>query len=182
MADRLLPDNVRDVDGEEDQRKGTVSVLNGVEPIIVVAPTIEEEAMTASRFLINLLEQGISPNEVGIFCRSNDQIARASKIAELADVRTISSLTGRNAEEAVLIGTMHLAKGLEFRAVLIVACDEGVLPLAARINDVADEFELDEVVATERQLLYVAATRARDHLFVSAVKPGSEFLEDLVQG
>lgn len=75
---------------------------------------------------------------------------------------------------------MHLAKGLEFRAVLIVACDEGVLPLAARIDDVADEFELDEVVATERQLLYVAATRARDHLFVSAVSPGSEFLEDLV--
>ncbi|MGR4844591.1 3'-5' exonuclease [Rhizobium sp. LARHSG275] len=181
MADRLLPDNVRDVDGEEDQRKGTVSVFNGVEPIIVVAPTIEDEAMTASRFLINLLEQGISPNEIGIFCRSNDQIARASKIAELADVRTTSSLAGRNAQEAVLIGTMHLAKGLEFRAVLIVACDEGVLPLAARINDVADEFELDEVVATERQLFYVAATRARDHLFVSALKPGSEFLEDLVQ-
>ncbi|MBY5698335.1 hypothetical protein, partial [Rhizobium leguminosarum] len=49
-----------------------------------------------------------------------------------------------------------------------------------RIDDVADEFELDEVVATERQLLYVAATRARDHLFVSAVTPGSEFLEDLI--
>ncbi|MDO3434518.1 3'-5' exonuclease [Rhizobium sp. CBN3] len=181
MADRLLPDNVRDVDGEEDQRKGTVSVFNGVEPVVVIAPTIEDEAEAAATFLRNLLEQGMKPNEIGIFCRSNDQIARASKIAALADVETVSSLTGRTPEEAVLIGTMHLAKGLEFRAVLIVACDEGVLPLAARINDVADEFELDEVVATERQLLYVAATRARDHLFVSAVKPGSEFLEDLVE-
>ncbi|WP_064706415.1 3'-5' exonuclease [Rhizobium bangladeshense] len=180
-ADRLLPDNVRDVDGEEDQRKGTVSVFNGVEPVVVIAPTIEDEAEAAATFLRNLLEQGMKPNEIGIFCRSNDQIARASKIAALADVETVSSLTGRTPEEAVLIGTMHLAKGLEFRAVLIVACDEGVLPLAARINDVADEFELDEVVATERQLLYVAATRARDHLFVSAVKPGSEFLEDLVR-
>ncbi|WP_327211722.1 3'-5' exonuclease [Rhizobium ruizarguesonis] len=180
MADRLLPDNVRDVDGEEDQRKGTVSVFDGVEPVIVIAPTVEEEAKAASTFLRILLEQGTSPNEIGIFCRSNDQIARASKIAELANVGTISSLTSRSSEEAVLIGTMHLAKGLEFRAVLIVACDEGVLPLAARIDDVADEFELDEVVATERQLLYVAATRARDHLFVSAVSPGSEFLEDLI--
>jgi superfamily I DNA/RNA helicase len=80
-------------------------------------------------------------------------------------------------DDAALIGTMHLAKGLEFRAVAIVACDEGVLPLAARIADVADEFELDEVIATERQLLYVAATRARDRLFVSGVEPGSEFLE-----
>jgi len=179
MADRLLPESVRDVDGEEDQRKGTVSVFDGVEPVIVVAPTTEEEATAASQFLRNLLEQGIPANEIGIFCRSNDQIARASKVAELAAVATVSSLAARGPEEALLIGTMHLAKGLEFRAVLIVACDEGVLPLAARINDVADEFELDEVVATERQLLYVAATRARDHLFISAVAPGSEFIEDL---
>lgn len=179
-ADRLLPDNVRDVDGDEDQRKGTVSVFDGVEPVVVIAPTFEEEVEAAAIFLRSLLEQGINPNEIGIFCRSNDQISRASKIAELAEVKTTSSLAGRGHGEAVLIGTMHLAKGLEFRAVLIVACDEGVLPLAARIDDVADEFELDEVVATERQLLYVAATRARDHLFVSAVGPGSEFLEDLV--
>ncbi|CUX29235.1 MULTISPECIES: 3'-5' exonuclease [Rhizobium/Agrobacterium group] len=180
MADRLLPESVRDVDGEEDQRKGTVSVFDGVEPVIVVAPTMDEEATAAAQFLRNLLEQGIRANEIGIFCRSNDQIARASKVAELAAVETVSSLVRRGTEEAVLIGTMHLAKGLEFRAVLIVACDEGVLPLATRIDEVADEFELDEVVATERQLLYVAATRARDHLFVSAVTPGSEFLEDLL--
>ena len=75
---------------------------------------------------------------------------------------------------------MHLAKGLEFRAVLAIACDEGVLPLAARVADVADEFELDEVIATERQLLYVAATRARDRLFVSGAAPGSGFLEDMI--
>jgi superfamily I DNA/RNA helicase len=54
------------------------------------------------------------------------------------------------------------------------------LPSAARIEDVADEFELDEVVATERQLLYVAVTRAREWLFVSAVRPGSEYLEDFM--
>jgi len=74
---------------------------------------------------------------------------------------------------------MHLAKGLEFRAVAVLACDEEVIPSAARIADVADEFELDEVIATERQLLYVAITRARDQAFVSGVTPGSEFLEDL---
>jgi superfamily I DNA/RNA helicase len=74
---------------------------------------------------------------------------------------------------------MHLAKGLEFRAVAVLACDEEVIPSAARIADVADEFELDEVMATERQLLYVAITRARDRVFVSGVTPGSEFLEDL---
>jgi superfamily I DNA/RNA helicase len=79
----------------------------------------------------------------------------------------------------VFLATMHLAKGLEFRAVVVMACDEGALPLDNRIADVADEFELDEVIATERQLLYVAATRARDRLFISGVEPASEFLDDL---
>jgi ATP-dependent exoDNAse (exonuclease V) beta subunit len=41
------------------------------------------------------------------------------------------------------------------------------------------EVELDEVYATERQLLYVAATRARDRLVISGVTPASEFLGDL---
>lgn len=45
----------------------------------------------------------------------------------------------------------------------------------------ADEAELTEIYKTERQLLYVACTRARDQLHVSAVQPESEFLQDLMQ-
>jgi ATP-dependent exoDNAse (exonuclease V) beta subunit len=39
--------------------------------------------------------------------------------------------------------------------------------------------DLEEVYETERHLLYVACTRARDRLLVAGVKPASEFLEDL---
>ena len=74
---------------------------------------------------------------------------------------------------------MHQSKGLEFRAVAVVACDDEVLPLQERIESVADEADLEDVYDTERHLLYVACTRARDHLMVSGVKPGSEFLRDL---
>ena len=74
---------------------------------------------------------------------------------------------------------MHLAKGLEFRAVAVVACDDEVLPLQLRIENVADEADLEDTYGTERHLLYVACTRARDHLLVTGVKPASEFLDDL---
>ena len=47
------------------------------------------------------------------------------------------------------------------------------------MSDVADELELDEVYATERQLLYVTATRACARVSISAVAPGSEFVSDL---
>ena len=79
----------------------------------------------------------------------------------------------------MVIMPMHLAKGLEFRAVVVAACDEDVLPHQARIESVTDESDLREVYDTERQLLYVACTRARDHLLVTAVSPGSEFLADM---
>ena len=81
-------------------------------------------------------------------------------------------------EGKVAVGSMHLAKGLEFRAVAVMACDDEVLPLQARIEDVADESDLEEVYNTERHLLYVACTRARDFLSVSGVEPASEFLDD----
>ncbi|HUX38935.1 MAG TPA: 3'-5' exonuclease [Rectinemataceae bacterium] len=77
------------------------------------------------------------------------------------------------------IGTMHLAKGLEFRAVVVITCDDEVLPLESRIEDAVDESDLEELFNTERHLFYVACTRARDWLLVTAVAPGSEFLGDL---
>ena len=77
---------------------------------------------------------------------------------------------------------MHLAKGLEFRVVAVMACDDEILPRQERIETVADDSELEEVYHTERHLLYVACTRARDHLIVSGVEPVSEFLADFGPG
>lgn len=180
-ADRLLPKKLRDVDGLEDDRAGTVSVFDGPDPELFIAATEEAEIAGAAEFLRQALSDGIRTAEIGIFVRSPNELGRARTAAAAAglDVRTF--VDGKAGEGAVLVGTMHLAKGLEFRVVAVMACDQGVLPLEERITDVADEFELDEVVATERQLLYVAATRARDRLWLSGVEPVSEFLEDLTQ-
>ena len=73
----------------------------------------------------------------------------------------------------------HLAKGLEFRAVAVMACDDEIIPLQARIETVADDADLEEVYNTELPLPYVACTRARDHLLVTSADPPSEFLDDL---
>ena len=68
---------------------------------------------------------------------------------------------------------------LRFRAVAVMACDDEVVPLQARIESVGDDADLQDVYDTERQLLYVACTRARDHLLVTSVEPASEFLDDM---
>lgn len=54
-----------------------------------------------------------------------------------------------------------------------------VPPPLERIGAVADEADLEEDYDTERQLLYVACTRARDRLMVSGIDPTSKFLDNL---
>ena len=60
-----------------------------------------------------------------------------------------------------------------------MACDDEVIPLQERIESIGDDADLQEVFDTERHLLYVACTRARDFLLVTSVQPASEFLDDL---
>ena len=70
---------------------------------------------------------------------------------------------------------MSLAKGMGLRAFVAIACDGGLLRLNERA---ADEAELDDIYETERRLLYVACTRAREHLLLTGVVPVSEYLAD----
>jgi superfamily I DNA/RNA helicase len=61
----------------------------------------------------------------------------------------------------------------------LVRSDDEIIPLQERIETVGDDADLKEVYDTERHLLYVACTRARDNLLVTSVGPASEFLDDL---
>ena len=132
------------------------------------------------QWISEAVAEGIKPSEIGLFVRTRDQLDRARAAVRVADQKVFElSERGDDPAGRVSIGTMHLAKGLEFKAVAVMACDDELLPLQARIESVADEVDLDDVYETERQLLYVACTRARDRLFVSGVQPASEFLNDL---
>ena len=183
QADRLLPPEMSDVDGNTDIRRGTVSAFNGREPTVAVLDTVEEEELTIAEWIEARTREGLPPEEIGVFVRSEAELARARAAIQAAGL-TASDLDGGAEGEAghAAVGTMHLAKGLEFRAVVVAACDDEVIPLQSRIEDVADTADLEDVYNTERHLLYVACTRARDHLLVTGVAPGSEFLDDLRVG
>ena len=180
QADRLLDSAISDVDGNLEERKGTVSVFNGPRPIIQVLDDEEVESVTVSEWLTARVSEGLQPGEISVFVRSMAQIKRA--VAAVKRSRLPYSILDEEVdaeEECMTVGTMHLAKGLEFRAMAVMACDSEVIPLQSRVESIADEADLEEVYNTERNLLYVACTRARDHLLVTGVKPASEFLDDL---
>lgn len=179
-ADRLLSGAIADVDGVEESRRGTVSVFNGPSPEISICDDEENEAATAAAWIRQRVDQGVLPAEIGVFVRSEPQLERARAAIEGAGQKIcLLSDSAETAVDCIAAGTMHLAKGLEFKAVAVMACDDEVVPLQERIEAVTDPADLDEVYNTERHLLYVACTRARDHLLVTGVDPASEFLDDL---
>lgn len=180
QADRLLDPEITDMDGVREERGDTVSVFNGPIPQVRSFATAEEESMAVATWLRERAAEGVEPHEIGVFVRSELQVERARRAMELAGI----SCRELNAQVEVTsgyaaIGVMHLAKGLEFRSVAVMACDDEVLPLQERIEQVGEDGDLQDVYDSERHLLYVACTRARDHLHVSGVDPVSEFLEDL---
>lgn len=181
QADQLLDAKITDVDGNEEDRSGTISVFNGAKPTIEVCGSVLQECERIADWLRDLTDSGVKPQEIGIFVRSGDEIARAMDIAELAGLgsRVLDDETAA-ASGAVTISTMHLAKGLEFRYVAVVACDDEIIPSQKRIEEITDQADLEEVYNTERHLLYVACTRARDGLIVTGADPESEFLDDLM--
>jgi len=180
QADRLLGPEVSDVDGNTEDRRGTVSVFNGPDPRIQVLDSIEDERNAVSQWLSDRHSEGVLPHEMGVFVRSEKELDRAKGAVENASIpfkvldQNLESTSGY-----LSVSTMHLAKGLEFRAVVVMACDDEVIPLQGRIETVVDDSDLEEVYNTERHLLYVACTRARDYLLVTSVDPASEFLDDL---
>ena len=180
QADLLLGSEVADVDGNIEDRRGAISAFNGDLPLIHRFENEKEEAELVGVWLRERLDNGVEAKEIGVFVRSMKELGRACAAVREAGLayRVLDNGTATD-DEPVSVCTMHLAKGLEFRAVAVMACDDEVIPLQERIETVADDADLEEVYNTERHLLYVACTRARDYLLITSVEPASEFLDDL---
>ena len=180
QADRLLPKEISDLDENEESRKATISLFNSLPPQILVVDDFDDETSIVSDWINQQMSSGVPASEIGVFVRSEGELPRA-KAAIIEAGQNAFKITDKFEENsgAISFGTMHLAKGLEFRSVAVMACDEDILPQQERLERVTDASDLAEVYETERHLLYVACTRAREHLLVTGVEPGSEFLEDL---
>ena len=168
QVERLLPSSLTDVDGHSETRERTQSAFNGPEPIIQTFDDGQKEIDFITQWLSALInDNGVAPDEIAIFVRVMEQLERASSVINAVDPR-------------IVIDVMQNGKGLEFRAVVLMACNEGVVPSQDRLERYLGDLGIGEIYNTERQLLYVAATRAREHLLITGVKPASEFLNDLI--
>jgi superfamily I DNA/RNA helicase len=177
FSDSLLPDTIEEIDGENETRR-TLSLLHGPEPEIIGGNAAADEADTLARWLAGLRENGVTPGQIAIFARTRHALDRRAKPA-LARAGLEGGWIGGNddpPDDRVALGTLHAAKGLEFRAVALVACSGDQLPLPVAVKGADDDDARAAVIERERQLLYVGCTRAREWLLITYSGEPSSFL------
>lgn len=164
---------------ETDEPSSTsISLLTGAQPEIKSVPGVTAEIQAVAAWLKNLTANGYSPGQIAVFARKRDLLQNRVQAAVRA--ANLASFNLDTDEEPptnrVAIGTMHRSKGLQFRAVAIMGVEDGVVPLATVRTRQPDVAAKRAFVERERNLLYVACSRAREQLFVSGVGNLSEFL------
>ncbi|SEN67390.1 DNA helicase PcrA [Paenibacillus sp. OV219] len=101
------------------------------------------------------------------FENRNEDKSLVSFLTDLALIADIDSMDKDESEnevkDAVVLMTMHSAKGLEFPIVFIIGMEEGIFPHSRALND---NDELEE----ERRLAYVGITRAEKRLFLTCAR------------
>jgi superfamily I DNA/RNA helicase len=178
FADALFSVTEADADGDPLTRDA-VSILNGPVPHVAAFGSTADEVSGLAEWLESRLSEEVKPNEIAIFGRTEAVLHdRAEPALEAAGLKgQLLNDDDPGDEGHISLGTMHRAKGLEFKAVAIVGCDLGLLPLRSVLDTLTDAVERGLFVEQERNLLYVALTRAREQVFLSHAARPSEFLK-----
>jgi superfamily I DNA/RNA helicase len=167
-----------DLDAGRDDQKGYRSLLHGPSPEVHVFTSFDDEISFIVDRLVPLLSQ---PGEISSVCITARVVTLLDQYAAELSRRGIAtcSVTKDKREDRSLPGvrlaTLHRVKGLEFDVMIVAGVNRGVIPLPAAIEG-SDEITRAEGQKSERALLYVAVTRARKQVLITAVEPVSAFL------
>ena len=166
----LDPGTYEDMEGQAEEHH-YVSPRSGPEPLLLHASDRADELSKAAELLTVWLEQDrdsedSAPESIAILVR--DRYQRDAVVNGLAqqgvEVRAVDREAAGRGRPVVM--TMHRAKGLEFRKVLLFDVSKNAIPRPLRDQQYSDA-DRDDALLRERSLLYVAATRARDQLAIS---------------
>ena len=167
---------VTGLDGEADSLLGYRSPMHGPRPQAWQAASRAGEFGLLAERVRSWLSAGLEPHAIGVTARSAALVREAREALEAAGIAT-ASLSGRSHVPAVRTGTMHAMKGLEFQAVAVIGVEQGLVPEPGAVTPVTeDPLAHAQDLQRERCVLFVACTRARDHLHVSGTGEPSPFL------
>ncbi len=177
FSDAILPDSSEDFN-EGAEKRNSVSLLHGPTPELRAFDGADTQVQFVVEQIRSLAAEKIAPHEIAIFARTSNHLKPYESALHSAGISTVP-LDSDDTDESidgVNLGTMHRAKGLEFKVVFVVDANDTVIPNQFVMGKMRDQGDYDDAFQRERQLLYVAMTRARDELFITYVGKPSQFL------
>ncbi|MEY3283372.1 MAG: helicase UvrD [Acidobacteriota bacterium] len=176
-ADRLLDETADDLDGGIENRRLTRSLLRGREPIVRAFDARKDQHDFVAAEIARLLANGFTPDSIGVFARQSSNLEMLKTRFTRAAIPFFHLKKDEfPVEPAVNLGTMHRAKGLEFKVVFVVDLNDENMPNRSAIEAKVDQVVREEQLNLERQLLYVSVTRARDLVYLTWAGAPSRFL------
>jgi superfamily I DNA/RNA helicase len=137
-----------------------VALRSGPLPEMLAASSVDGELQIAAGRIAGWLAQGLKPAEIAVLYRANaNPRGWVKDLALLISARTAVYWPNEGFKDAagLCIATMHAAKGLQWRAVLVMRAD--TMPFMP-----GPDIDRDEQERLERGLMYVAMTRAEEML------------------
>jgi hypothetical protein len=165
-----------DLDDSADSLDGYRSPLHGRRPKVIPASTREAELVALVRQVRSWLDEGIEPHAIMVAARVG-YLWKAASEKLLAAGIPVAKLSASPKTNGVRLGSMHGMKGLEFQAVAVIGVSDEIVPAPNAVTQAEDDpLAHAQDLQRERCLLFVACTRARDHLYVSYTGTPSPFL------
>lgn len=168
--------------GTDTQHPSTYhSFLHGTRPTMAGFHAKAEQLDAAARQVRSWIEGGVPEEEIAVAARAKGSLDQAEATLKKAGVGVVRLGSELASGDGVRLGTMHRLKGLEFRCVALIDVDDDAMPLAwALTSKFDDEVQHNADVRRERCTAYVAATRARDDLWVGWSGRPSRFVVPLL--
>ena len=175
FAEGVLPEKVTEAEGEEVAPKA-LSLLRGESPEIQVFAQPNQEVSALANWFRALIEQGYDPEQIAVVARTKKLLkTRGASAVKRAGLPSWFLEEGGQGP-GVCLATMHRVKGLEFRAVAVIGVEDGQVPNDFVLKQAETEADREALLELERQLLFVALSRPREKLWISAAKQPSPFL------
>jgi hypothetical protein len=167
---------VLDSDGDPETVAGYRPAFDGPTPTTKGFTSPADEAAFLATTVQDWVAGGVAAATIGVLVRRHADQERARQALQSAGISV--EVLGPNPQSrasAVVVTTMHRAKGMEFSRVVVFGVEAGVVPLKFVVDQVP-EADQPIVLGRERSLLYVACSRARDELVITWSGTPSPFL------
>jgi superfamily I DNA/RNA helicase len=174
--------SVDDLDEASDDLRGYRSLFHGPAPEVISAKTIAGEMNALAEWIEDCKDDGIDESDICILSRTNPGLKEVGETLRQKGYKTVLIVPNEadnRSKTGIRLSTMHRSKGLEFSAVALVRVNEDVVPPKGLLNMAADAAIRKALIANEKSLIHVSATRAKRKLFVSSSGQPSELIAHL---